>query len=191
MFKYPLFFFLILELNPSSFLEEIHMLALPCLMTHEQVWLEGCLSFFSKHISTHYHTLSWENWEGDSELVWTIYTSSSFPVVLSCFLWILYLLSVKHWNKNEGYTSETSLVAQTVKRLPKMQGTWVQSLGWEDPLEKEMATHSSTLAWKILWMEEPGGPQSMGSQRVRHDWVTSLSFFHLYTSDAFMAQRIT
>ena len=58
MFKYPLFFFLILELNPSSFLEEIHMLALPCLMTHEQVWLEGCLSFFSKHIITHYHTLS-------------------------------------------------------------------------------------------------------------------------------------
>ena len=60
-------------------------------------------------------------------------------------------------------------MAQTVKRLPKMQGTWVQSLGWEDPLEKEMATHSSTRAWKILWMEEPGGPQSMGSQRVGHD----------------------
>ena len=49
-----------------------------------------------------------------------------------------------------------SLVAQTVKRLPAMQGTWIQSLGQEDPLEKEMATHSSTLAWKIPWMEEPG-----------------------------------
>ena len=48
----------------------------------------------------------------------------------------------------------TSLVAQTVKRLPTMQGTWVQSLGWEDLLEKEMATHSSILAWKIPWMEE-------------------------------------
>ena len=49
-----------------------------------------------------------------------------------------------------------SLVAQTVKRLPAMQGTWIQSLGQEDPLEKEMATHFSTLAWKIPWMEEPG-----------------------------------
>ena len=68
-----------------------------------------------------------------------------------------------------------SEVAQTVKRLSAMQETWVQSLGREDPLEKEMATHSSTLAWKILWMEEPGRLQSMGSQRVRHDWATSLS----------------
>ena len=56
-----------------------------------------------------------------------------------------------------------------VKRLPTMQETWVQSLGREDPLEKEMATHSSTLAWKIPWMEEPGRLQSMGSQRVGHD----------------------
>ena len=61
------------------------------------------------------------------------------------------------------------LVAQTVKRLPAMRETWVRFLGWEDPLEKEMATHSSTLAWKIPWMEEPGGPQSMGSLRVGHD----------------------
>ena len=61
-----------------------------------------------------------------------------------------------------------SLVAQTVKRLPAVWETWVQSLGWEDPLEKEMATHSSTLAWKIPWTEEPGGLLSMGSQRVRH-----------------------
>ena len=63
----------------------------------------------------------------------------------------------------------TSLVAQTVKRLPAMQETQVQSLGREDPLEKEMATHSSTLAWKIPWMEEPGRLQSMGSQTVGHD----------------------
>ena len=62
-----------------------------------------------------------------------------------------------------------SLVAQTVKRLPTMRETWVQSLGREDPLEKEMATHSSILAWKIPWTEEPGGLQSMGSQRVGHD----------------------
>ena len=62
-----------------------------------------------------------------------------------------------------------SLVAQMVKYLPATQKTWVQSLGWEDPPEKEMATHSSTLAWKIPWTEEPGKVQSMGSQRVRHD----------------------
>ena len=56
--------------------------------------------------------------------------------------------------------------AQTGKRLPAMRGTWVRSLGQEAPLEKEMATHSSVLVWTIPWVEEPGGPQSMGSQRV-------------------------
>ena len=62
-----------------------------------------------------------------------------------------------------------SLVAQTVRRLSAMLETWVRSLGREDSLEKEMATHSSILAWKIPWTEEPGGLQSMGLQRVRHD----------------------
>ena len=57
-----------------------------------------------------------------------------------------------------------SLVAQMVKHPPAMQETWLQSLGGEDPLEKEMATHSSVLAWEILWREEPGGLQSMGLQ---------------------------
>ena len=57
-----------------------------------------------------------------------------------------------------------SLVAQLVQNLPAMQETWVQFLGWEDPLEKEMATHSSILAWRIPWTEEPGRLQSMGSQ---------------------------
>ena len=61
------------------------------------------------------------------------------------------------------------MMAQTVKRLPIMQETRVRSLGQEDLLEKEMATHSSTVAWKISWMEEPGRLQSMGSQRVGHD----------------------
>ena len=60
-------------------------------------------------------------------------------------------------------------MAQTVKNLPATQETWVQSLGWEDPLEKEMATHSSILAWRIPWTEDPGRLQSMGSQRVGHD----------------------
>ena len=63
----------------------------------------------------------------------------------------------------------TSLVAQTVKRLPTMQETQVQTLDREDLLEKEMVTHSSILAWKIPWMEEPGRLQSMGSQIVGHD----------------------
>ena len=66
-----------------------------------------------------------------------------------------------------------SLVAQRLKHLPAMQGTWVRSMGREDSLEKEMATHSSILAWEIPWMEEPGGLHSMGSQRVGHNYATS------------------
>ena len=64
-------------------------------------------------------------------------------------------------------------MAQMVKNPPTMQKTWVQSLGQEDPLEKGMATHSSILAWKTQWTEEPGGLQSTGSQRVRYDLVTN------------------
>ena len=78
----------------------------------------------------------------------------------------------------------TSLVAQTVKRLPTMQETRVQSLCWEDLLEKEMEIHSSILAWKIPWTEESGRLQSMGSQRVGHDWVISLSL-------SFKAYKVT
>ena len=73
-----------------------------------------------------------------------------------------------------GHAYGTSLVAQTVKHLLTMRETWVQFLGQEDLLEKEMATHSSTLAWKIPWTEESGRLQSMGSQRFRHNWATSL-----------------
>ena len=61
------------------------------------------------------------------------------------------------------------LVAQMVNNLPSVWETWFQSLGWKDPLEKGMATHSSVLAWRIPWTEEPGGLQLMGLQRVRHD----------------------
>ena len=67
------------------------------------------------------------------------------------------------------FVALTSLVAKTVKRLPTMRETWVGSLVWENPLKKEMATHLSTLAWEIPWMEEPGSLQSMGSQRVGHN----------------------
>ena len=66
-------------------------------------------------------------------------------------------------------TPSASLVSQSVKNLPAVQETHGQSLGWEDPLEKEMTTHSNILAGKISWTEEPGGLQSMGSQKVGHD----------------------
>ena len=75
------------------------------------------------------------------------------------------------------------LVAQMVKHLPAMRETQVQSLGQENLLEKETATHSSTLAWKIPWTEEPGRLQSMGSQRVRHDWAASFHFTCLTPGD--------
>ena len=65
-------------------------------------------------------------------------------------------------------------MAQTVKNLPAMRETWVLSLGWEDPLEKGMATHSSILAWRIPWTEEPGRLQSVGSQRIGHNRATKL-----------------
>ena len=78
--------------------------------------------------------------------------------------------------------SWASLVAQTVKNLPAMSETWVWSLGWKDALEKGMATHSRILAWRIPWTEEPGGLQSMGSQRVRHkEWLPLSLFIQSYT----------
>ena len=73
-----------------------------------------------------------------------------------------------------------SLVAQTVKNLPAIWETWTQSLGQEDPLEKGMATHSSILAWRIPWTEEPGGIQSMGSQSFQHDWATNTFTFQFF-----------
>ena len=76
------------------------------------------------------------------------------------------------WENDIVYTlteKGASWVTQTVKNLPAMQETWVRSLGQEDALEKGMATHSSILAWRIPWTEEPGGLQTMGSQRVGHD----------------------
>ena len=66
-----------------------------------------------------------------------------------------------------------SLVAQMINNLPAVQETWIRSLGQKDPLEKGMSTHSSILAWRIPWTEEPGELQSLGLQKVRHDWVTN------------------
>ena len=84
---------------------------------------------------------------------------------------ILNLVMVNIW---------ASLVVQKVKNLPAMQDTQVLSLSWKDPLKKEMATHSSILAWRIPWTEEPRGLQSMGFQRVGHDWVTNTTLLKTY-----------
>ena len=100
---------------------------------------------------------------------WRIIALQNFVVFCQTWTWI----SQRH-TYGLPFTVRASLVAQTVKRLPAMRETWVRFLGREDPLEKEMAIHSSTLAWKIPWTEEPDRLQSMGSQRVGHDWATSL-----------------
>ena len=73
-----------------------------------------------------------------------------------------------------------SLLGQMVKNLPVMQEIQVQSLGWEDHLKKDMATHSSILAWRIPWMKDPGELQSMGLQRVGHDWATKRTHAHTH-----------
>ena len=97
-----------------------------------------------------------------------IYIFNVIPIKVSaCFLVEIDKLVLKDICKSKG--TRASLVAQRLKRLPAMQEPWVPSLVWEDPLEKEMATHSSILAWRIPWTEEPGRLQSMGSQRVGHD----------------------
>ena len=106
--------------------------------------------------STTFHLCFWV-W-----LFWISYLSET--MANECF-WLLLLRLVK-WVQG--------LVAQMVKNLPAVQETWVWSLGWEDPLEKEMATHSSILAWRTPWTEEPGGLQTVGLQRVRHDWRTNI-----------------
>ena len=89
---------------------------------------------------------------------------------------------VKRIQHHQNTFTWASLVAQRLKRLPPMRETWVRSLGREVPLEKEMATHSSILAWRIPRMEEPGKPQFTGPQRVGHDWATSLQ--NIFTANA-------
>ena len=90
--------------------------------------------------------------------------------LLSSFLWDILLIYLRFIE----YMFRASW-AWTVKTLPAMRESWLWSLGWEDPLEEGMAAHSSILAWRIPWPEEPGGLQSMGSQSVRQDWVTKQS----------------
>ena len=89
----------------------------------------------------------------------TMLEGSSLSISLPTFIMEMYVY-IHKW---------ASLVAQVIKNSPAVQETWVRSLAWEDLLEEDMAIHSSNLAWKIPWTEEPGGLQSMGSKRVRHD----------------------
>ena len=105
----------------------------------------------------------------------TVYVANSY-LPPSCFHWKYTCLLIIYFSKFKFHISRnrTFLVAQTVKHLSTIRETRVQALGWEDPLEKEMAIHSSTIVWKIPWTEEPGRLQSVGSQRVGHDWATSL-----------------
>ena len=83
-----------------------------------------------------------------------------------------------------------SLVAQMVKNPAAMRETWVQSLGWEDPLEKGTTTHSSILAWRIPWTEEPGGLQFMWLQRVRHDWATEQQQQYIFALSVFFCELL-
>ena len=118
-----------------------------------------------------------ENW---SESIESSYISPAFtqpppltshtPEWCICYNW--WWISLTHYYSD--FTLKfASLVTQAVKNLSAMRETWVHSLGWEDSLEKRMATQSSILAWRITWTEEPGGLQSMVSWRVGHDWVTN------------------
>ena len=105
-----------------------------------------------------------------------LYSKTKSACYSRCFLTSYFCTPIPYNEK------ETSLAAQMVKHLPTMRETRVQSLGWEDPLQKEMEAQSSTLGWKIPWMEGHGGLQSLGSQRIRHDWATSLHFIMKRTS---------
>ena len=132
------------------------------------VALEGTWTFWGSQVSKFFFHLAhiftcitYLHWDGDCSLKLS---------KLDLFYFVGTTLTVE----------QASMVAQKVKNLPAMQETGVRSLGWEDPLEKGLSIHSSILVWKIPWTEEPGGLQSMGSQRVGHDWATntatSLSF---------------
>ena len=110
----------------------------------------------------------------DKWIVWNVqppYLSTSYKI------WARRAVRDKSLWALEVYILDFSQVAQMVKHLPAMRETWFWFPGWEYTLGKEMATHSSTLAWKIQWTDEPGRLQSMVSRRVGHDWATSLSFF--------------
>ena len=108
------------------------------------------------------------------------------------YLSLLYPFHVPVKDVFEGYHVPfywASLVAQMEKDLLEMWETQVWSLGWEDPLEEGIATHSSILAWRIPWTEEPGGLQSMGSQRLGHNWVTKHTYI-FYSLECWSSENL-
>ena len=123
----------------------------------------------------------------------------SYPLQASILAWRIPRTSP--WGCKESDTTEQlslsynnmgiSLVAQTVKNLPVMRETRVLSLGWEDPLEKEMASHSSILAWRSPWTEETSRLQSTGSQWIGHNWATNVSSLLIHTVLFFFFFQIT
>ena len=125
--------------------------------------LVSAVQWSESSVSIHISSPSWASFPPSPLYVITEH-QAELPVLYSIFLLATCFIhgSVQIW---------ASLVAQTIKNLPAMWETWVQSVGWEDPLEEGMASHCSILSWRILWTEEPSG-QSMGSQRVGRDWAT-------------------
>ena len=112
------------------------------------------LHLFSTSVSTDLHTSEYMKWFKNK---------------------ISFSFSLEKWFGVNSLTLGASLVSQQIKNPPAMQETWVQSLDWEDPLEKGMATQSSNLAWRIPWTAEPSRLQYIGLQRVRHDWVCTIA----------------
>ena len=138
-------------------------------MQETRVWSLGQEDPLEKGMATHPSILAWRIW-------WTEEPGRLQSIGLQ--------RAGHDWETNtftfqiKFLKSMTFLVAQTVKNLPAMHEIWVWFLGQEDPLEKRIATHSSILAWRISWTKEPCRPQSMGSQRVGHDWVNNTFTFH-------------
>ena len=122
-----------------------------------------------------------------TRLKWLSSSSSSGLMVFIQiqFTWNPWILTNLTWQRCDWF-EDFRMGSSCIRVGPEsseLWGTRVQSLGWKDLLEKEMATHSSISAWRIPWMEEPDRLQSMGSQSVGHDWATSLSFFHSESND--------
>ena len=157
------------------------------------------------HSSTLAWKIPWTEEPGRLQSMWSRRVGHNWATSLSCIDWRRNwqptpvflpgesqgwssLIGCCLWGPTESDTTEAmqqqqhsmfwaSLVAQLAKNPPAMWETWVQSLVWEDPLEEGMAAHPSILAWRIPWTEEPGGLQSMGLQRIRHDWATKHTLF--------------
>ena len=144
----------------------------------ERLHFQFSLSCIGEGNGTHSDVLAWRiQGTGEpgglpsmgSHRIWHDWSDLAAAAAAYCIGVFLYGLLDSVW---------ASLVAQWLKHLPPVWETWVWYLVWEDPLEKEMLTHSSISAWRIPWMEKPGRLQSMGSQRVGYNWVTSL---HLHS----------